>query len=151
MPPHANEGSLFAPQSLRFINTSFNFRSHRKKGVKARRRPAAPILCEQPPAGKPEEFPPPGGLGQRPRLHGGWCQKSPWAQLATQRPGFHLGLGPPLSDSPTNTAGAPFNLLPCSLASLTSPENSRPCLPPRALACVLHVPAALAQVGSGSA
>lgn len=60
------------------------------------------------------------GLGQRPQLRGGW-----WAQLATQRPGLLLSLGPLRTDSPTNTAGA--------------------------LACVLHVPAALAQVSSGSA
>lgn len=57
------------------------------------------------------------------------CQKSLWAQLANKRPGLLLSFGPALIDSPTNAAGAPFNLLPSSLLSLTSPLNSRVCPP----------------------
>lgn len=52
-------------------------------------------------------------------------QKSLRAQLAKQRPGPLHAAGPILPDSPTNTAGVPFNLLPSSLLSLTSPLNSR--------------------------
>ncbi len=55
------------------------------------------------------------------------CQESLWAQLANKRPGLLLGAGPALVDSPTNTAGALFNLLPSSLLSFTSLLNSRVC------------------------
>lgn len=54
------------------------------------------------------------------------CQESLWAQLANKRPDLLLDAGPALVDSPTNAAGAPFNLLPSSFQtlSLTSPVNS---------------------------
>ena len=48
------------------------------------------------------------------------CQKGLWAQLAKKNLGLLLIFGPALLDSPTNTAGAPINLLPSLLLSLTS-------------------------------
>lgn len=74
-----------------------------------------------------EEFPLRlGSLNDRSSREDG-CQDGLWAQLANKRPGPLLGAGPALVDSPTNAAGAAFNLLPSSLLSLTSLLNSSVC------------------------
>lgn len=82
---------------------------------------------DQPRAEHREEFPLRlGSLNDHSSREDG-CQESLWAQLANKRPVLLPGACPALIDSPTNAAGAPFNLLPPSLLSLTSPLNPRVC------------------------
>lgn len=84
-------------------------------------------------------IPSPPGLFQRPPLREDGCQKSLWAQLANKRPAPLLGSGPALVDSPTNAAGARFNLF-ALFASQPHLSLKFQGPSPRA-ASVLHVPA----------
>ena len=105
------------------------------EGIK-RKRPNADVLFKKCTRAKSssraehwEEFPfCLGSLSDHSAMDDG-CQESLWAQLANKRPSLLLGAVPALVDSPTNTAGAPFNLLPSSLQtiSLTSSVNSTVC------------------------